>query len=169
MGTGRRIIGAMATLVVTLGVAATPAHAAPATPSGSAPVVATPVPAGSAPVAGPTYHFTDEARAAGDMSVLADSLPFNYTFEYEASLESRRFKTTTSQVCNTTQVYSTQDIKIELWVDTFGWDVQQGATVVYAAGENSYYCWSGVNSNNTYYLKFLNGWAEGKGSVAASH
>ena len=121
------------------------------------------------PVAGPTYHFTDGARAAGDMSVLADSLPFNYTFEYELSMESRRFKTTTGKVCNWTDVYSTKDITIDLWVDTFGTDVQQGVTANFpAAGGTLYYCWTGLNNNNTYYLWFHKGWAQGAGSVTSS-
>ncbi|MEU6077556.1 hypothetical protein [Micromonospora sp. NPDC047074] len=159
----------MAALVVALGITATPAHAAPATPSGNAPVVATPAPAGFAPGAGPTYHFTDGARAVGDMSVLADSLPFNYTFEYEKSMESRRFKTTTGKVCNWTDVYSTVDITIDLWVDTLGTDVQQGSTATFpAAGGTHYYCWTGLNNNNTYYLWFHKGWAQGAGSVTNS-
>ena len=166
MRMGRRLAGLAIALLVTLGIAATPAHAASAAPSGNAPVVATPAPAGFVSVAGPTYHFTDGAKATGDVSLMADSLPFNYTFEYEASMESRRFKTTTGKVCNYTDVYSTKDITIDLWVDTFGTDVQMGSTVTFpAAGSIHYYCWTGLNNSNTYYLWFHKGWAQGAGQV----
>ena len=163
MRTGTRLIGVVTALVVMLGSAAVPAQAAPSAPVGKDRVMATPAPAGFAPVAGPTYHFSDATRANGDFSVMAATLPFNYTFTYEKSMESRRFKTTTGKVCNWTDVYSTQDIRISLMIDVFGSDPQQGDTIWFsAAGGTHYYCWTGVNNNNTYYLVFGDGVGAGR-------
>lgn len=120
-------------------------------------------------VDGPTYNFTSGSNnvlATDGITPQVDSLPFNYTFLYEADMESRRFKTTTGKVCNWADVYSSQDIRIQLWIDVFGADVQVVPTVWYpASGGSHYYCWTGLNTTNTYYLHFLDGWAEGAGTV----
>lgn len=56
---------------------------------------------------------------------------------------------------------------LDLWIDVFGIDPQQGDTITFPAAGGTHYCWTGV-SNNTYYLKFHEGGAQGAGSVTGS-
>jgi len=118
---------------------------------------------------GPTFHFTNltySTFSAGSQAKAADSaaslqawsgLPFNFTYHFTVSMESRRFRTTNGTICMSTDIYSNADMYAYVYADVWGADPQIGQRVFYPAAGGTYaYCWGGgtLSSDTTYYFQF---------------
>ncbi|MGX7824233.1 hypothetical protein ACTG9Q_03990 [Actinokineospora sp. 24-640] len=148
------------------------AHAdPPERPVKEPPVVVAPRAQGG-PVAGaPVFDMREgEGLKVDEMTVQGVYLPFNFTFSFGYSLNSRTFwPSYDGRACvnlrgtgSAEPTWWGREIRVEMW-NAYGTDTRVGATVRYSVNGNYYgYCWTGLYPYHEHYFRLVKDWGGSK-------
>lgn len=126
-------------------------------------------PVGGGPVPGAPQYALVEGAQAGEFTAQGAYLPFNFTFNFAYSLNSRTFwPSTAGKACvnlrgtgSSYPGYYGHEIRVEMW-NSYGTDTRVGATVRYAMnGSYHGYCWTGLYPYHEHYFRLVKDWGGG--------